>query len=124
MIVKETIRLDRDELSKREWTQLFTKLTFFDSDRNEVKVYRLLKSGVEIPRGAWSLLPDHVQYRDLRVCPPAIGGPLTFRGTLDAQLPDKSFSGQQEALEACLTRGAGDRRAATWHAARRKSLSQ
>jgi superfamily II DNA or RNA helicase len=36
------------------------------------------------------------------VCPPAIGGPLSFKGTLDAKLPDKSFSGQQEALEACL----------------------
>lgn len=100
MIIGSTITLDRDELSRKEWTRLFTKLTFFDSKRNEVKAYRLLNSGVEIPRGAWNLLPDHVEYEDHRVCPSA--GLLDFKGTLDAKLPDKSFTGQQEALEACL----------------------
>ena len=101
MIVDRTIRLGRDELSEREWRQLFTKLTFFDADRNQVKAYRLTNTGVEIPRGAWNLLPDHVEYEDRRVCP-VPKGRLTFRGTLDSSTPDKSFTGQGEALGACL----------------------
>lgn len=98
MIVSKTIKLRASELTKREWTRLFTKLTFFDDERNEVKAYRLLNGGVELPRGAWALLPDHVTYYDERVMP----GREEFEHTitLDYQGPDKSFEGQRRALEA------------------------
>lgn len=94
MIVGSTIKLDSTELTKREWTKLLAKLTFFDADRNEVHAYRLLNGGVELPRGAWALLPDKVVYHDERICP--YHTRMTYALTLDAE----GFDGQVEAFEA------------------------
>jgi superfamily II DNA or RNA helicase len=106
VIVSKYIDLKRDELSEREWRRLFSKLTFFDADQREVKSYRLLKGGrVRIPRGAWSLLPNHVEYEDRRIRPS--GASLTFGGTLDYSDADVAFEGQQDALRAILDQEQG-----------------
>lgn len=94
MIVGSTIKLGATELTKREWTKLFSKLTFFDADHNEVHAYKLLDGAVELPRGAWALLPDHVVYRDERIAPRM--RELIYTLTLD----DKGFDGQVDAFEA------------------------
>jgi superfamily II DNA or RNA helicase len=100
LIVRSDLRLARDELSEGEWRKLFKRLTFYDADRNEVKAYRILKGGtVRLHRGAWALLPDHVEYVDKRVCPPAVARRvLHFTRTLDAP----GFSGQTDALDAAM----------------------
>jgi superfamily II DNA or RNA helicase len=101
MRVGSVIELSADELSRKEMKKLLTGLTFFDDERNEVRSYRLMGKGrLVIPRGAWALLPDTVEYVDNRVMPDAPS--VRFKGTLDSSTPDKSFSGQQDALEACL----------------------
>ncbi len=101
MIVNSTITLKAAELSEREWVKLFTKLTFFDAKQQQVTTYKRLSGArVEIPRGAWSLLPDHVRYVDERVCPPRAPrkGGVRFRHTLGAE----GRTGQVEAFQACL----------------------
>lgn len=106
MVVDSIITLAPGELSRGELTKLFKGLTFLDNDSTEVTSYRILKNGkVKIPRGAWSLLPNHVEYQDGRVLPAR--GPLTFNRALDYSGPERSFSGQQAALDAMLAQEQG-----------------
>lgn len=106
MIVGSTIVLDPGELSRQEWTRLFTKLTFLDSDRREVHSYRVLDGGrVQVPRGAWAHLPEHVVYQDERIAPHR--DLLTFERELDTSSEERSFSGQQDALDRMLAEQQG-----------------
>lgn len=103
MIVDKTIRLRQGELSKKEARRLFTKLRFFDGDRNEVTPWRILKNGIELPRGAWAHLPEHVIFEDRRIQPERRSkATLRSNVVLDYQGPDKSYQGQREALKAIL----------------------
>lgn len=95
MIVDSTITLDINELTKRQWRKLFSALTYQADDGEIYEPWRLhkRKKQVEIPRGAWSLLPDSVEYWDRRVAPR--GRELSFTAVLDAP----GFSGQQDAVQ-------------------------
>src|SRR6266498_3488318 len=45
-------------------------MRYADAKQNVYEPWRITHSGqVWLPRGAWSLLPDHVEYDDRRVCP-------------------------------------------------------
>lgn len=102
MIVRSDLRLARSELTQKEWRRLFQKLTFFDADRNEVKAYQILKGGtVRLHRGAWALLPDHIEYVDKRVCPPG----RSYKNTIKLDAP--GFEGQVDAFDNLLTEEQG-----------------
>lgn len=106
MIVKSYIELKADELSRGEWRTLFKRLTFVDGEGIEVIAYKLVKGGrVRIPRGAWALLPDHVTYHDRRVLPEHRALKMTM--PLDATFDDRSFTGQQAALDKLLSEEQG-----------------
>lgn len=106
MIVSSVIDLQGRELSEREWRKLFASLTFLDKEQREVKTYRLLKGGrVRIPRGAWSMLPNHVRYDDKRVFPSRRS--LTYRYSFDPSINPKAKEGQGEALDACVVQEQG-----------------
>lgn len=97
MLVDSTLHLSAEELSVKEWKRLFTALTFEDAEGREVQAYRILRDGrVQLPRGAWALLPDHVEYEDRRRYPEADWLGYEFNVELDS----KGFSGQQDALRA------------------------
>lgn len=100
MIVDTFIKLDNDELSAREWAKLFKSLTFVNDDGELVECYRqiLTRGYTKLPRGAWNLLPDHVEYYDRRVCPPR--PEFQFTVELDNIEKDERFAGQSEAVEA------------------------
>jgi hypothetical protein len=101
MIVDSRISLDLDELKPREWDRLFKRLTFINAKREIVTVYRRYPSKVEIPRGAWNLLPNRVRYLDRRVSPSA--PKVAFTLDLDDLEADERFEGQREAVEAALS---------------------
>lgn len=72
MIVTNVLTLDIDELNERQWRKLFDRLRYVA----EGVVYEPWsvnpeKGWVQIPRGAWHLIPDGVEYVDGRVFPPA-----------------------------------------------------
>lgn len=103
MIVSDFIYLESNELSKREWKVLFSKLTYTDADQCLHQPWNFIphKDQVRIPRGAWNLLPGHVEYNDRRVCPKY--PKLKYTLELDAELPDgRRFERQKEAVEAML----------------------
>jgi len=96
VIVDSVLTLKRDELSRKEWKKLLTKLTFTDKEDCEVTAYDFIpaKKIVRIPRGAWNLVPEHVDITDLRSCPSM--PKLRFAKTLD----DTGFEGQEAAVAA------------------------
>jgi len=101
MIVNSWIEIQKGELSRREWNKLFQQLTYLDANGELYQPWRFLvrKRAVRIPRGAWSLVPDHVEYVDKRSDP--YREIFDFKVELDATLDDgRKFSGQHAALEA------------------------
>lgn len=100
MIVENFIKLNNDELSKREWSKLFKALTFLNDEGELVECFRqvITRGYTKIPRGAWNLLPDHVEYWDRRSCPPR--PEFHFTVTLDDTEKDERFRGQSEAVAA------------------------
>lgn len=72
MIVSNVLTLDIDELTEKEWRKLFDSLRYA-VDGVVYEPWRVSpKHGwVQIPRGAWHLVPDHVEYIDARVFPKA-----------------------------------------------------
>lgn len=99
MIVSSVIDLQAAELSEREWVRLFASLTFSDKEGHEVKTYKRLKGArVRVPRGAWSMLPDHVRYTDKRVFPER-GSILRYNAELRPE--------QKPAWEACISQEQG-----------------
>ena len=102
MVVGSVLTIDMNELSAREWRRLFSKLRY-RVEEFEYEPWQILpkKRQVRIPRGAWSFLPDHVEYADLRVCPPM--REIDYTGELDSE----GFDGQLEALTAMLEQEQG-----------------
>lgn len=99
MIVSSVIDLQAAELSEREWRKLFASLTFLDKEGHEVKTYKRLNGArVRVPRGAWSMLPDHVLYTDKRVFPKR-GSILRYNVELRPE--------QKPAWEACIDQEQG-----------------
>ncbi len=107
LVVESTITIGVDELSRKEWKKLFEALTFMDADEQENYYYRLHEAdaAVEIPRGAWSLLPEHVRYRDARNYP--VGEFLRFERELDRIDLDPRFERQREAVDEMLEQQQG-----------------
>lgn len=103
MLVTSRLTLKYDELSRSEWKRLMKKLTFTDADQNihECWNFNPERETVTLPRGAWNMLPEHVEYVDKREC---LEYPeLNFIHELDATLPDgRKFERQREAVEAML----------------------
>lgn len=100
MIVDNFLRVKLDELSPGEWKRLEKLLTFQNDAGDVVISYRrmLTRGQYMLPRGTWSLLPDHIRYVDKRACPEMPR--LMFTVMLNDLEKDKRFSGQIEAVEA------------------------
>jgi superfamily II DNA or RNA helicase len=108
MIVSNWLTIGHDELSKTEWRKLFQKLRFTDAEGviYEPWRYSVRKNAVIIPRGAWNLIPDHVEYKDRRVLPK--GRFHEFMLDLDAELPDgRKFKRQKAAVKSMLEQEQG-----------------
>lgn len=108
MRVDNYLTLDLSELSKRDWQRLFKKLTFTDADQRVWESWRALpgKHAVRIPRGAWNLLPEDVEYEDKRVAPEC--EQFDFKLELDATLEDgRSFEGQFDAVKKMIEQEQG-----------------
>lgn len=109
MIVRNTLKLDIDELSEKEWRRLFKSLRYQDGAGEVWEPWKIHPSSsqVELPRGAWSLLPNHVVYHDERAEPHQ--AEFEFNGTLDYvdEISGKSFSGQKEALRSMISQEQG-----------------
>ena len=98
MVVSSKITLRRDELRKKDAGKLLKKLTFATPDGKVVTCYRITSERIVVPRGAWSEIPDYVEYHDKRSCPRM--PELEFTKTLDNAELDERFSGQRQAVEA------------------------
>lgn len=98
MIIDSVLHLSTDELSERQWRRLFNDLSYIGDDGNLYEPWQVLphKKTVRIPRGAWALLPDSVEYHDWRVFPE--NRILDFTATLDSE----GFSGQIDAVNMML----------------------
>lgn len=97
MVVDSKLTLNWDELSRREWEKLFKQLTFINPKGEMVQCFRRTLDAVQLPRGAWNLVPDHVTYEDNRVCPDM--PPLKFTIKLDDLEMDERFAGQSKAVD-------------------------
>lgn len=92
MKVDSTLVLKVEELNRQEWRKLFTQLTFFDADDQQIQAYQASDGVVKLPRGVWSMLPSHVSATDLRAKPPM--PKVRFAHTLD----EKGYGGQADAV--------------------------
>lgn len=107
MIVNNVLTLSMDELSGKEWQRLFQRMTFIAKG----EIYEPWEVDprhrrVKLPRGAWSLLPDRVEYTDLRTFPEM--PELEFLAKLDTTTPDgRSFEGQLAAVKSILLQEQG-----------------
>jgi superfamily II DNA or RNA helicase len=103
MRVDQVLTLGTKELSQREWRRLFSRLRYQDDEGNVYEPWQVYphKGVVRIPRGAWSLLPDHVVYDDERVLPE--------RHDFDFIVPldSNGFSGQKDAVKAMFEQEQG-----------------
>lgn len=100
MKVDSVLTLDFQELSAAQWAGLQRKLTYENGQGDVVVSYQKLYSRqqVRLPRGAWFLLPNSIEYVDARSCPPM--PTLDFTVKLDDTEKDPRFAGQSEAVEA------------------------
>ena len=108
MIVTNVLTLDIDELSEREWRRLFQKLRY--SANGEIyEPWKVIPKHelVQLPRGAWSLIPDHVEYIDQRTFPDV--EKMNFIATLDPVDKDgkTKFERQQAAVKSILEQEQG-----------------
>lgn len=101
MIVDSILKLKTNELKPHEWQRLFKKLTYTDGEGNLYEPWVIRPSRVDLPRGAWSLLPDHVRYRDKRIAPTL--KEFEFSGQLDSN----GFNGQIAALKTMIEQEQG-----------------
>lgn len=109
MKVSNVLRIEIDELSEREWRRVFKSLRYADNQGNVYEPWKISPrtSEVILPRGAWSLLPNKIEYDDNRVAPDQVE--IEFTGILDYvdEFSGKSFSGQKDALRAMLMQEQG-----------------
>jgi len=98
MKVDSIITLDKGELSRNEWEKLLRRLTFIDADENEVSAFQYVmdQDKVYIPRGAWDMVPSHVDVTDLRSLPAQ--PERAYTRVLDA----KGYAGQSKAVRAMI----------------------
>ena len=108
MIVTNCLTIDIDELSEKEWRKLFQKLRYM-ADNVVYEPWSISpKHGwVQIPRGAWNLVPDGIEYVDGRIFPPA--PKMEFLGELDpvGDNGKLKYSRQQEAVDSILRQEQG-----------------
>jgi len=105
-LIKEYVTIPGDALTKREWKQLFKRLTFIDGEGRVLECWRpKAKTGaVQIPRGAWSLLPDRIEYRDKRSLP--LGNVMDFELELEPE-GQPQFEGQKAAVKSMFKQEQG-----------------
>jgi len=98
MIVTSQLTVGFDELSPKEWEKLRHSLTF-ELNGDLVISYRRLvtKHCYKLPRGAWSMLPNHIVYHDKRSSPEM--PKLLFTVLLDDTDKDIRFEGQVAAVK-------------------------
>lgn len=92
-----------EALSRKEWERLERAVSYVDASGMPYTALRPKRrqNAVQLPRGAWAHLPDHVAYRDKRVCPAKPTLKLADDFELDAKLDDgREFHGQKEAVAA------------------------
>jgi superfamily II DNA or RNA helicase len=105
VIVNSKLRLKVDELRRKDAERLLKKLTFATPDQNIVTCYRLTPDKIILPRGAWSEIPEYVEYRDRRSLPAM--PELEFTKKLDDVEKDERFAGQIEALNSMFEQEQG-----------------
>jgi superfamily II DNA or RNA helicase len=98
VIVDRILTLDYAELTEKQWAKLTKGLTYQAANGDIVMSYQAVRDEVRIPRGAWFLMPDTIEYRDNRVKPKM--PELEFALTLDDTEKDERFAGQIAAVEA------------------------
>jgi superfamily II DNA or RNA helicase len=109
VIVTNVLTIDIDELSEREWRKLFHTLRY-EADGVIYEPWKVdpRNGWVQIPRGAWNLIPDGIVYVDSRVFPKA--DKMKFMGELDPIDPKTGklkFERQQEAVDSILAQEQG-----------------
>lgn len=99
MRVTNFITVGKDELTSREWKQLFADLKFRNADGDDVECWRYLRDedAYRFPRGIWNYLPDDLEVEDRRSLPTA--SVLRYRS--------EPREGQREAVQAILEREQG-----------------
>lgn len=99
MIVDNFLRVKINELSPDQWRKIERSLTFMKDNGDVVISYRRLVTRGEyhLPRGAWSVMPDEIRYRDQRVAPRM--PKLNFIVKLDDVEKDPRYKGQLAAVE-------------------------
>jgi len=101
------LKVGKGELNAREWRKLLGQLTFNPTEDKTVRVYRerVEKNLYWLPRGALSLLPDHVEIQDKRSFPKL--PKLEPKIKLDATEISDLYEGQSDAVNAALTHKQG-----------------
>ena len=100
MKVSNLLTVEFQELeSAARMRKLEADLTFVKPNGDIVISYRKLitRGQYILPRGAWSLLPNSIEYEDKRSCPEM--PVLKFTGVLDNIEKDERYEGQSEAVE-------------------------
>ena len=69
VIVDSRLKLGVDELRKKDAERILKKLTFATDNGQVVQCYRLTDKRIILPRGAWSEIPNYIEYRDRRSLP-------------------------------------------------------
>jgi len=98
MIVGRTLRLDIDELRRKDAEKILRKLTFVNGDGDSVSVYRQTPDKLILPRGAWSEIPNYIRWHDRRSFPSM--PELEFTKKLDDVERDPRFEKQSQAVKA------------------------
>jgi superfamily II DNA or RNA helicase len=103
LIVDRWLTIGVDELRPHEWKRVFRALTFTNRNGREVTCYRWLRGRwqVRLPRGAWSLLPDHVMYDDQR------NDPKGYLYEFMVELDSGNFEGQRDTVTAMFEQEQG-----------------
>lgn len=109
MKIDSTIRVDTEELSKKDWVKLLDQLTFVDKDEQEWCAYtHFVGAGyVRMARGALDLIPKGLDIVDGRVRPKL--PKLPYVKELDAN----GFTGQKAAVKAMFENAQGQVRIPT-----------
>ena len=109
-VIDAYITVPYEALSRKEWARVERACSYVDAKGIPYVCVRPKPrlGAVRLPRGAWAHIPDHVRYRDKRVCPEAPELKLNDDFVLDAKLEDgREFHGQKKAVEAMLLQEQG-----------------
>lgn len=107
MIVSRWLKVGIPELTARQWRDLEKKLSYMKPNGDLVISYRrnLMKGWYILPRGAWNLLPDSIEYEDKRSKPKM--PELNFTVELDRTDLDPRYEGQSKCVEAMIVQQQG-----------------